>query len=68
MDRNHGGHADRPRAPTVHEAMMESNIRYCLHFAWPYTEHNMCILLKNHDGNHMDDKGREFDAVRYIKD
>jgi hypothetical protein len=39
----------------------------CRHTVWPYTEHNICIRYKSHDGDHEDDKGRLFDNVRYIE-
>lgn len=34
---------------------------------WPYTEHNMCILDKDHEGDHEDDKGRKFNYASYIE-
>ena len=40
---------------------------YCLYVIWPYTENNICVLEKHHEGNHKDARGREFDNVTYIK-
>ena len=38
----------------------------CNHIIWPYTEHNICILPKRHDGYHQDDKGRKFGLTKYL--
>jgi len=40
---------------------------WCLYVIWPYTENNICVLEKHHEGNHKDARGREFDNVTYIK-
>lgn len=34
---------------------------------WPYTENNICVQYPDHDGNHVDARGREFNHFELIK-
>ena len=40
---------------------------FCPATIWPYTENNLCVLNRSHEGDHEDAKGRKFTHGGYLK-